>query len=87
MRPVHHLKTWPEFFAAIKDGRKNFEVRSTEDRDFQEGDAVWLREWVPETQEYTGDTLMFRIGYVLPVMDKLAAFSLLPLGPVPQVKQ
>ena len=37
MSTTHDLKTWPEFFDAILDGRKTFEVRDTRDRDFAVG--------------------------------------------------
>ena len=62
---THELKTWPEFFQAIVDGRKNFEVRR-DDRGFQAGDAVWLKEWDPaHGGHYTGRSLHALIGYVL----------------------
>ena len=34
---VHNLKAWPEFFDAVADGRKTFEVRRN-DRGYREGD-------------------------------------------------
>jgi hypothetical protein len=63
-RPVHHeLKTWPVYFGPIVRGEKRFEVR-LDDRDFQTGDTVRLREY--DTQGgYTGCALTLRIGYVL----------------------
>ena len=39
---IHELKCWPEFFDAIEDGDKTFEVR-VNDRGFQKGDFVILR--------------------------------------------
>lgn len=60
----HELKTWPEYFEAVKDGSKRFEARKN-DRDYQSGDAVRLREYDPEKQEYTGRDMFRRIGYVL----------------------
>ncbi len=38
----HTLKCWPEFYDAIKDGRKTFEARRN-DRGFQTGDALLLQ--------------------------------------------
>jgi hypothetical protein len=61
---VHELKTWPEYFQAVKYGFKNFEVRKN-DRKFNNGDYVKLREWNPEEEKYTGEVLTKRIGYIL----------------------
>lgn len=62
---THELKTWPDFYEAILDGRKNFEVRR-DDRGFQAGDLVYLREYDPASGgRYTGRSLQARIGYVL----------------------
>ena len=44
---THALKTLPEYFAAVKDGSKPFEVRKN-DRDFKKGDKVLLQEHHPE---------------------------------------
>ena len=41
---THHLKTRPEYFQAVIDGRKPFEVRKN-DRNFKEGDRVILEEF------------------------------------------
>lgn len=62
---MHELKTWPQFFQAIVDGRKNFEVRY-DDRGYQAGDHVLLREYESDLVErYSGRTISARIGYVL----------------------
>jgi len=42
----HILKCWPEYFEAIGQGRKTFEVREN-DRNYQEGDSLELREFEP----------------------------------------
>lgn len=39
---VHDLKTWPEDFDAIAEGRKRHEVRSTADRKFAVDDDLRL---------------------------------------------
>jgi hypothetical protein len=60
----HHLKTWPEYFKAIYSGSKTFELRK-DDRGFFPGDRLYLREWNPETEEYTGRLLCKRVSYAL----------------------
>jgi ASC-1-like (ASCH) protein len=67
---VHELKCWPEYFIPIRQGRKTFEVRVA-DRDFQEGDFLLLKEYVPneypnvaEPGRYTGNQQMVKIDYL-----------------------
>jgi hypothetical protein len=60
----HELKCWPEFFAALLDGRKTFEYRRN-DRGFAVDDVLWLREWGPVSECYTGRELRRRVTYVL----------------------
>lgn len=43
-RPTIELKIAPKYFAEVYVGRKTFELRKN-DRDFQVGDFVRLREW------------------------------------------
>jgi hypothetical protein len=49
--PTHYLKTWPEFFDAIRAGCKTFEIRKN-DRGFQAGDRLVLRKWDPREECY-----------------------------------
>ncbi len=44
--PVHELKTWPDPFQAVWEGRKTHEVR-VNDRGFTTEDLLILREFVP----------------------------------------
>lgn len=80
----HELKIWPQYYCRVADGSKTFEVREN-DRGFQPGDEVVLREFNPnqlkdyENIGYTGKSLNFKIGYVLPIDDKRVVFSLLSL--------
>lgn len=60
----HELKTWPEHFQAISRGDKTLELRRN-DRDFQVGDVLWLREWEPLTESYSGKDLRVRVTHVL----------------------
>lgn len=86
----HELKIWPQYYCRVADGSKTFEVRKN-DRGFQPGDSVELREWDPNKDcgddpmggsmgrgDYTySKTLEFKIGYVLPIDDERVVFSLL----------
>ena len=60
----HELKVWPGFFQAIKDGRKTFEVRKN-DRDYQLGDVLRLREYEPGPDRYTGREWERRVSYIM----------------------
>lgn len=76
----HELKTWPEFFQALWDGDKTFELRK-DDRPYVVGDLLVLREFDPngvtvdpETQcespgAYTERSALRRITYVLRGID------------------
>lgn len=60
---VHELKTHPEPFCAVWDGRKTYEIRKN-DRGFVTGDLLWLNEWDPETQCYSGRAVLFEVLYM-----------------------
>jgi hypothetical protein len=45
----HVLKIWPQYFCRAEDGSKTFEVRKN-DRGFQPGDEVMLREYDPNKE-------------------------------------
>lgn len=63
----HELKCWPVYFARLVDGTKTFEVRK-DDRGYQAGDELLIREWDPPSAtsngRYTGRELSFRVGFV-----------------------
>lgn len=63
-KKLHELKTWPNYFQAVVEGKKPFEVRK-DDRDFQTGDELRLREWDPNTKTYSGRELFRMVGYIL----------------------
>ncbi len=56
-------KIWPEFFQKILDGIKTYECRLA-DFECNPGDILVLREWNPETKEYTGRLIEKTITYV-----------------------
>lgn len=57
-------KIWPEYFEAILEGKKSFEVRLG-DWSCGEGDILVLREWDPSTEEYTGRVVEKQVKYVV----------------------
>ena len=59
----HELKTWPEYYQAVLDKKKTFEIRKN-DRNFQVGDHLCLQEWNPETKDYTGRWLIREVTYI-----------------------
>jgi len=60
----HDLKIWPNYFGPVQSGAKPFEVRKN-DRDYQPGHRLRLREWDPNTKEYTGREVVRVVGYML----------------------
>ncbi|MDO8471978.1 MAG: DUF3850 domain-containing protein [bacterium] len=52
-----------EFFEAIVAGKKKYELRLG-DWECHEGDILRLREWDPDTKDYTGREVEKRVGYV-----------------------
>lgn len=84
----HELKIWPQYYKRVADGTKTFEIREN-DRGFQQGDTVILREWNPNEvnsvdkgipKGYTeSKPLKFKIGYVHVLNRSEVVFSLLPI--------
>jgi ASC-1-like (ASCH) protein len=64
MSTTHSLKCWPEYYERVADGRKKLELRYN-DRGFQTGDVLHLREWEPMTQGYTGQSLFARVTEIV----------------------
>lgn len=60
----HELKTWPEPFQKIWDGKKLFEFRKN-DRGFEKGDLLRLREWSPITEKHTRRFVLCYVPYIL----------------------
>jgi hypothetical protein len=76
---MHELKTVNPWFTDMWNGDKDFEIRK-DDRDYEKGDLVWSREYVPNTMHdkendclvitgddpYTGRSIIGHIKYILP---------------------
>lgn len=61
---THELKCWPESFEAIYVGAKTADLRNDDDRVFEVGDWILLREWEPQTQLYTGRHVVVEVTHV-----------------------
>lgn len=60
----HELKCWPEFYDAVVSGQKKHDLRRADDRSFEVGDLVRLREYDPRAMRYTGRTRTVEITYI-----------------------
>lgn len=61
---THELKTWPVPFHALTTFKKKFEFRKN-DRDFQLGDLLYLRQWDPETMEYSHRYVIAEVTFIM----------------------
>lgn len=61
----HELKCWPPYFGAIASGQKTFEIREKRKFAFEIGDVLWLREWNPLTNSYTGNEQRVEVTYLI----------------------
>lgn len=64
----HTLKARPQYFEDVRLGIKPFEVRKN-DRGFERGDVLVLREWYPGAHRYSGRELRRLVTYVLDADD------------------
>jgi len=72
---VHELKSWCDFFEPVFNGSKKFELR-VNDRKFQVGDFLYLREYDDRKGKYTGRSIRKRVTYLL---DGIGQGSIAPL--------
>jgi hypothetical protein len=77
---THELKSWPGQFQAMWTGLKRTEFRRDE-RGYQLGDQLELREWDPTRQEYTGFRLTARVTHLVrgPELEVPAGFVVLSI--------
>lgn len=61
---THELKSWPGQFQAMWNGRKRAEYRR-DDRHYEVGDLLDLREWDPDLGRYTGFRLQARVTHLV----------------------
>ncbi len=75
----HRLKIRPEFFQAVTDGRKTFELRK-DDRGFSVGDGLILSEW--NGDGFTGREFRCVVDYILKDYDGLSpGYAILGIVP------
>lgn len=58
------VKSWSNFFQAIKAGKKLHDLRDLKDRDYRVGDILTLREYDQFAGTYTGDQLDVEVTYI-----------------------
>jgi hypothetical protein len=56
-------KIWSEYFDAVANGDKNFELRLA-DWEIDIGDTLILKDWNPKTKEYTGRQIERTVTYL-----------------------
>lgn len=61
---THDLKILPKYFAAVKSGKKTFEVRK-KDRDYRVGDYLDLIEYNEALGCITGDGIRVQVVYIM----------------------
>lgn len=61
---IHELKAEKFFFRALADWDKTFEVRLN-DRNFQVGDYLLIKEWDPANRTFTGEEFKTQISFIL----------------------
>lgn len=61
---THELKTFTFYFDLIIEGIKPFEIRKN-DKNFQEGDQVLLRDWDRYGEKFTGRECLVQITCIV----------------------
>ncbi|EMK4057293.1 DUF3850 domain-containing protein [Listeria monocytogenes] len=81
MTKLHELKTMSEYFAAVAEERKTFEIRKN-DRNFMVGDTLILQEYV--NGEYTGREYWEDVVYIT---DYLQKEGIVVMGTLPNERE
>ena len=78
----HDLKVWPPFFKDIERGNKTYELRKN-DRGFELGDILELREYDPNKKDYTGNSTLRRVTYIMTSFQGLEpGYCIMSLGKI-----
>jgi Domain of unknown function (DUF3850) len=89
---THDIKSWPEFYGPVAAGKKSFELR-IDDRKYQVGDVLHLREYDDRKGEYTGQSVKKLVTYKLdgigqgaiaPYHGLIRGYCILSLADLPQ---
>lgn len=79
---IHYLKTWPVHFWPLRRGQKTFEIRKN-DRDYQIGDVLVCKEYIPKEDRYSGELCCFYVPHMLTnqpfVPPEYVAMSVIPI--------
>lgn len=62
-------KAWPEWFERVISGIKTYEYRLA-DFEIEPDDILVMREWDPQSKEYTGRVAEAKIGHIGTVMSR-----------------
>lgn len=60
---LHELKILPEYYHAVVKGIKTFEIRNN-DRNYQVGDRLILKEYNPFKQAFTGNEIEKEVVFI-----------------------
>lgn len=67
---IHELKIYPEYFHGIINKNKLFELRK-DDRAYKVGDLLALNEISDDKTQYTGNSVLCEVTYILDLKDWL----------------
>jgi histidinol phosphatase-like PHP family hydrolase len=67
---THELKIYPWYYCAMATQKKKFELREN-DRNYQVGDILVLKEFDPATKRYTGFEMKCKVTYILTLSEFL----------------